>query len=1019
MNKPTHIYISFDAADLECAQDLGRQLMLALQPVEVEFWDKSVVPVEEFRTKANEFIERADLFVAVLSMNYLDSADVRWEMQLAVEQQTFRSGFQVMTVLARPAELPSDLRRFAMGLPPGEFVENANIGRDRQLNRAAKAAVSVLKAAPERQQYPEASLELPLTIHHLRDRLLAQTDRINHAPLIALLKRLIQDVQVKRALLDIEESFKQIREKTRLSQVSVDALAELTAPVQMDLYHLIQSLETDQLATNWRNIFIRDYYHFSSDSRDDSTVPPFFIPVDEIQIPETLNLPVGPREQESLEQIGLLSYEQKTEFRRRLLLAKDALAVKNSAQAFAHCDYVRQEIDPQSAQLYEYLLITYLQKETPARALSEALRGNDRVLQHILLFASRLKDYQQAKKCPSSSVQHNLAIVSESISDAALRLYYHFPNDPLLHTGKHRDDVPDNRRNLRIILENTLKVCRVVYPSEELLEAAVIESCGGGKCQWIKGVEVHNKHFQFVPDGNFDLLGEIQELLELLKSIESEEEGKIVKGQNLLREDLYFSLLAKRQTLDAQLKEDARRRRPFTDARESIVRFIYACLLGSHVFGNRDDAGNSFLRLALEYLMPGLLKAPESFETLGVRWFTLDAKGEVMAHPDCRKYSFDAMGIVEKIIRDHAGTAGWLQVQPNIKEVVYKQYLKDTEAIYESVVKGLAWTDFRKMDPLDARRLLIDCLRRWVVAYRANHEKGLDYLNHALQELTGNGILIWFQQSAKGMTAHPESIGLGYDPQQGLKEVYELMKPESKAVIPSEDDLSKKIALNIFDKQILPVYNAIRKGDENQRSLLIGLFQQCLGNYKLDPDTKYLDFIWDEIGQEKKLPWVDISLEGKAVSYKPVNGFNPLEVIQKIQKAIPDKYSQLIFREAIAEHRHTEQVNRYFNEISEFRHENRQPERKIAIEIIQKIKGIYHYFPKAEFLELAWDELYARPGKSRIRWNNLFLGLIPLNSDHYENQFFNFNYKFERYEIRRLLDNQYMEMQRVLAECAM
>ena len=59
----------------------------------------------------------------------------------------------------------------------------------------------------------------------------------------------------------------------------------------------------------------------------------------------------------------------------------------------------------------------------------------------------------------------------ESISDAALRLYYHFPNDPLLHTGKHRDDVPDNRRNLRIILENTLKVCWVVYPSEELLEA--------------------------------------------------------------------------------------------------------------------------------------------------------------------------------------------------------------------------------------------------------------------------------------------------------------------------------------------------------------------------------------------------------------------------------------------------------------------------------------------------------------------------------------------------------------------
>ena len=46
----------------------------------------------------------------------------------------------------------------------------------------------------------------------------------------------------------------------------------------------------------------------------------------------------------------------------------------------------------------------------------------------------------------------------------------------------------------------------------------------------------------------------------------------------------------------------------------------------------------------------------------------------------------------------------------------------------------------------------------------------------------------------------------------------------------------------------------------------------------------------------------------------------------------------------------------------------------------------------------------------------LILGVISLNNDHYENQFFNFNYKFERYELKRLLDNQYNEMQRVLRE---
>jgi hypothetical protein len=141
-----------------------------------------------------------------------------------------------------------------------------------------------------------------------------------------------------------------------------------------------------------------------------------------------------------------------------------------------------------------------------------------------------------------------------------------------------------------------------------------------------------------------------------------------------------------------------------------------------------------------------------------------------------------------------------------------------------------------------------------------------------------------------------------------------------------------------------------------------------------------------------------------------------MAVLQEIQATDPTHYSLLDAREHIANNRHADQEARYFREISEFRHENRQPERQIAIEIIQKIKGIYRYYPKAEYLELAWDEIYSKPGKYRIRWNTRLLGFVPTNTDHHENEYFNFNYKFERYELKRLLDNQYNEMQRVLRE---
>ena len=256
----------------------------------------------------------------------------------------------VMTVLARPVELPSDLRRFAMGLIlSGEFAEMP-IWRIVNWTGAAKAAVSVLKK--QRQSVsnirkPALNFRLPYII--CGTGFFVQTDRINHAPLIALLKRPIQDVQVKRALLDIEESFKQIRE-TRPSQVSADALLWADGSGTNGFVHLIQSLETDQLVTNWRKHIHTRLLPFSSDSRDDSTVPPFFIPVDEIQIPETLNLPVGPREQgiPGTNRTAFLRTENGVS--QKTLLAKMRWQ-KNSAQAFAHCDYVRQEIDPQSAQL--------------------------------------------------------------------------------------------------------------------------------------------------------------------------------------------------------------------------------------------------------------------------------------------------------------------------------------------------------------------------------------------------------------------------------------------------------------------------------------------------------------------------------------------------------------------------------------------------------------------------------------------------------------------------------------------
>ena len=92
-----HIFLSCDSADKSTADDLKRQLSLVFQPLNVLFWLKEELPPEEYRVKAATFLEKTNLFIAILSMNYEDDGNVRWEAAKAIETQISRPALQIMT----------------------------------------------------------------------------------------------------------------------------------------------------------------------------------------------------------------------------------------------------------------------------------------------------------------------------------------------------------------------------------------------------------------------------------------------------------------------------------------------------------------------------------------------------------------------------------------------------------------------------------------------------------------------------------------------------------------------------------------------------------------------------------------------------------------------------------------------------------------------------------------------------------------------------------------------------------
>jgi hypothetical protein len=412
--------------------------------------------------------------------------------------------------------------------------------------------------------------------------------------------------------------------------------------------------------------------------------------------------------------------------------------------------------------------------------------------------------------------------------------------------------------------------------------------------------------------------------------------------------------------------------------------------------------------------MPTLVISPDQDALLpGLRWFDLDAKGALCAHPDSIRYQFDARAVLEKIVADHAGKAGWMQVGPNIKEEVYRQYVADTERLYETVKTGLSWTDFRRMHTLEARKQLIQCLRRWVVCYHAYPERGTGFLDRCMEEICGDGLMIWLRHDPIRLVSDPDSKALGYDARHELRVLAAMTGGDDADNL--ETSLRSRIAANLFQKRILPAWQDLPRGDESHRALAILLLLETLSGYRLSSDFKYLDFVYSELTEEGKFRWIDVHIGGDAMPWPFVNPgeFDPLDVLEKMFAEAPHRYKLFTARERIAERRHKDLTDRYFREISEIRVDNHRPEREITIDIIWKMKSLFRYMPLAKYLELPLREL---TGKGRIRWNARMLGIFPTRENYYENQYYGFDYKYELFDLKRLLDNHFQEMERVLKE---
>ena len=90
MTGPIRIFLSTDDADETLAYDLEKQLRQAFAPRDLLFWHERPVAEEDYRRLATAFLETAHLFLPIVSVNYLDTPDARWELEQALSESARR-----------------------------------------------------------------------------------------------------------------------------------------------------------------------------------------------------------------------------------------------------------------------------------------------------------------------------------------------------------------------------------------------------------------------------------------------------------------------------------------------------------------------------------------------------------------------------------------------------------------------------------------------------------------------------------------------------------------------------------------------------------------------------------------------------------------------------------------------------------------------------------------------------------------------------------------------------------------
>lgn len=834
-----------------------------------------------------------------------------------------------------------------------------------------------------------------ITWAELRQKIRAVLTHNGLIPAVTYLSKLLWERATLEAITDFQKRYATFIWQLNNAHLNMQEWEQGYLSLRAELETLINTLTEADLAPNWREA----HHELIGAFRlvDNSQLFALLSRADLVQVPEQI---VGEEEQQR--------------YKRLMYLYQDAFTVGNYREAYAYCKQMQTELEVESAQLYEYLLLSYFKligEETIIRQVLEGRReGEDDHLKHLLTYAGRvraLQDNRGASAKPLNDrkhVVHNTIYsktgaynIQQVLGGLAIRFcevysaidFHYLANDKALK----EEDIRWKRLTNCLLLTRSLN--RFVPADVIYAQMVVQELAGGGKNSWID-LSPDQELINVYP--GFDALRLIEEAKRMLTFTEDTpmnaqgvwqvDQAAIEKR---LAEDLLYSLEERFYAIKVAAQTSSHEYS--FSANAALVRCMKAFRIAATLFPGQG--------LFHDLVIQELTGADED----ALRWFKFNPFGQLIQNEALVSVTaFDALEHLNYHFAQQSGLADWEQVRSDLVRVNYKRLVGETRSIYEQI--SAPKYRVNEATYLTVQQI-VNCLENWLTLYYVYQEE--PHLDNCLEELLGNVHFHWFAVGRRELVAQYLPNNLAFDARLFLDRILR----EKKDV--SEQVCLHNIAKNYFNLYIATSYRALVKKAERTGPLppdlkkeLWTLLQEATTLYvHIDADTRYKDFVLEELSKERLLRYFDVG-DRKIIIHTDCQkmNFDPMQLVTQLQSTDPsdERLDPEHLMMTTVYNRRKDWEAEYDTEFHRVKRRNYLDEDRLRmIELIERFYQGYLITKDKSFLEIPYREYVLNVGK--IRWGRSLLPSLShrrplLMVQHWRNaNLADFSFRFERRKV--------------------